>query len=199
MPTPTVETILGYLEEVAIELELHHRPVSYIFKLGCGCSVYERESVLGHLWDKCEHQESDFWCDRYAEHGRTVKHHIRTDEIETIWAGLTVEREDLDALTKRREEIKEKLVSKDTHEYVTILEQYDAINNKAPMSVLEEKGMRDAVAEWYLRHDLTPPEFEALHKVALAATALNSIIRILVNEPDTARLTLFGFCDCVEP
>lgn len=194
-PAPTVETILGHLEGVAIELELHHRPVSYIFKLGCGCSVYDKESVVGHRWDSCEHQDSEFWCDRHTEHGRTVKHHVRIDEIADIWGGLSVERGDLDALKERYEEIKKKISFKNTHEYIAILERFDAVNNKLPMNIAEEKAMRDAITNWYLREDLNPPQLEALHKVALAAIAVSSIIRTFDQEPGAERLTLFGFGD----
>jgi len=199
MPTPTVETVLGHLYDVAIELELQHRPPSYIFKLGCGCSVYEKETVLGHLWDKCEHQDSDFWCDRYTEHGRTVKHHIRIDEIADIWAGVTIERADLPALKSRSEAMTQKLVFKNTYEYVAILKTYDAVSTAVAMTVLEEKEMRDAITSWYLRENLTPPEFEVLHKVALAATALDAILETFEREPDAERLTLFGFGDHFEP
>jgi hypothetical protein len=198
MPTPTVETVLGHLYDVATELELQHRPPSYIFKLGCGCSVYEKETVLGHLWDKCEHQDSEFWCERYTEHGRTVKHPIRTDEVADIWAGLNIERADLETLKKRYEQIKDKLVSKNTHEYVAVLEKFDAINSHVSLNILEEKTMRDAIAAWYLREDLTPPQFEVLHKVALAAVALSSILKTFEREPEAERLTLFGFSDHFE-
>lgn len=70
---PTVETTLGYLIDVRDEFGLEEVSISYVFKLGCGCSVYNKEDALGHL----------------------VKHHVRIDEIDTIWAGFDVARESL--------------------------------------------------------------------------------------------------------
>jgi len=74
---PTVETSLGYLIDVRDEFGLNDEvaPISYVFKLGCGCSVYNKEDVLGHL----------------------VKHHVRIDEIDNIWAGFDVARESLNS------------------------------------------------------------------------------------------------------
>lgn len=195
---PTVETTLGHLEWVANELELRDNPISYVFKLGCGCSVYSKDDVFGHLWDKCEHQDSDFWCDRYTESGRTVKHHVRIDEIDTIWAGLDVCRSSLDKLRKKCEELEPKLDKQNTKTYVEVLKKYDIIN-PLTMTLLEEKEMRDEITAWYLKENVNPPQFEELHKLALAKIALDSIILTFETDMEAERLTLFGFADTIEP
>lgn len=161
---PTVETSLGHLEAVLELLELK-TPLSYVFKMECGCSVYNKEDVLGHLWDKCENQASEFWCERYMENGRTVKHHIRIDEIANIWAGVDIVREDLEGPI-----------------------------NLPTMSILEERQMRERIQEWYLRENVIPPQFEEIHILSLAKTALNSILAEF-EKADVERLTLFGFGD----
>jgi len=190
----TVETSLGHFEEIADELALR-RPVSYVFKLGCGCSVYNKEDVLGHLWDKCEHQDSEFWCERHTEYGRTVKHHIRVDEIDTIWAGAFVEREDVPSLRDIGQELDGKLEYKKGHDYVKILKTFEDPLRQSTMSVLEEKNMRDQITEWYLREDVKPPQFSELLILALAKIACDSIISEFEKDPDLGRLTVFGFGD----
>ena len=191
----TIETSLGHLEAVAAELHLR-LPVSYVFKLGCGCSVYDKEDVLGHLWDKCEHQDSEFWCERYAEFGRTVKHHVRINEIDTRWAGVFVLREDLVGLKNNNgEELERKLAHKNAHEYADILKTFDPIFRSNTMTILDEKNMRDQITEWYLRENVIPPEFEGLQVLALAKNAYDSILSAFAKEPELERLTLFGFGD----
>lgn len=189
---PTVETSLGHFEAVCKELGLTVEP-SYVFKLGCGCSVYNKDDVLGHLWETCENQTKDFWCDRYMDHGRTVKHHIRVDEIDTIWAGVDIERADVEKLKEVNKELDGKLEFKCAYEYVKILEKYHP-TTVATMTVLEEKTMHSLITEWFLREDVRPPQLEEIHLLALAKTALNSILCEFENA-DTERLTLFGFGD----
>lgn len=189
---PTVETSLGHLEAVLELLELK-TPLSYVFKMACGCSVYNKDDVLGHLWDKCENQASEFWCERYMENGRTVKHHIRIDEIANIWAGVDIVREDLEALRAVSKTLHDKLDFKNAHEYVRILEEYHPINLPT-MTILEEKQMRERIHEWYLRENVIPPQFEEIHILSLAKTALNSILAEF-EKADVERLTLFGFGD----
>lgn len=193
---PTVETSLGHLEAIRKNLQLKNE-LYYVFKLGCGCSVYNKDDVLGHLWDKCEHQDSEFWCERYSEHGRTVKHHLRVDEIDTIWAGVDVARDDLEHLRKRGEEINTELNFKNTHDYVKVLEVFHPIYSET-MTVLEEKQMCDQIREWYLRENIIPPIFEKLHVLALTKVALNSVLAEFELNADTGRLTLFGFGDQLE-
>jgi hypothetical protein len=197
---PTVETTLGYLIDVRDEFGLEEVSISYVFKLGCGCSVYNKEDALGHLWDKCEHQDSEFWCERYTEHGRTVKHHVRIDEIDTIWAGFDVARESLNILRAKWEELETpdgRLAFKNTREYVKILNEFDNVFRNHTMTLLEEKNMRDQITAWYLKEDVKPPQFEEIHKVALAKVALDSALTIFEKEPQTERLTVFGFDDCL--
>lgn len=197
---PTVETTLGYLIDVRDEFGLNDEaaPISYVFKLGCGCSVYNKEDVLGHLWDKCEHQGAEFWCDRYTEEGRTVKHHVRIDEIDNIWAGFDVARESLNCLREKWEELERpdsRLHYKNTREYVRILKEFDNVLRSNTMTVLEEKNMRDQITAWYLKEDIIPPQFEEIHKLALAKVALDSTLTIFEQEPQTERLMVFGFDD----
>lgn len=190
----TVETSLGHFEGIAEELGLRV-PISYVFKLGCGCSVYNKEDVLGHLWDKCEHQDNEFWCERHTESGRTVKHHVRVDEIDTIWAGAFVEREDVASLRKRGAELDQKLEYKKGHEYAKILKTFDHVLRTGTMTVLEEKNMRDQITEWYLRENVKPPQFEELQVLAQAKIACDSILSEFEKDPDLERLTAFGFGD----
>lgn len=188
-----VETSLGHLCAVCEELGISD-PISYVFKLGCGCSVYKKEDVLGHLWEKCENQGSDFWSERHMEYGRTVKHHIRVDEIDNIWAGADVVRGDLERLRKREEELDAKLVWKNTHEYVAVLEEFPP-TEKATMTVLEEKTLRTKIENWYLKEDVKPPQLELLHVLALSKIALKTILSEFDKDEDLERLTLFGFGD----
>lgn len=189
---PTIETSLGHLDAVCEELGILD-PIRYVFKLGCGCSVYTKEDVVGHLWDKCENQGSDFWSERYMEYGRTVKHHIRVDEIDNIWAGADVMRDDVERLKEREKELDAKLVWKNAHDYVKVLEDFPPSN--APLSVLEEKALRTRIEEWYLRESIIPPQIEMFHKLALAKIALKSILSEFNKGADVERLTLFGFGD----
>jgi hypothetical protein len=190
---PTVETSLGHLVAVCEELALTD-PIKYVFKLGCGCSVYTKEDVLGHLWDKCENQGSDFWSERYMEYGRTIKHHVRVDEIDNIWAGADVTRDEVERLRARDGELDAKLVWKNTHDYVRILQEFPP-TEMATMSILEEKKLRTKIEEWYLREDIKPPELEMLHTLALAKIAAINILSEFNKGEDVERLTLFGFGD----
>lgn len=65
------------------------------------------------------------------------------------------------------------------------------------MTLLEEKNMRDQITAWFLKEDVKPPQFEEIHKVALAKVALDSALTIFEKEPQTERLTVFGFDDCL--
>lgn len=62
------------------------------------------------------------------------------------------------------------------------------------MTLLEEKTMHDLVSEWFVRQDVNPPQFQEIHLLALAKTALNSILTEF-ERADVERLTLFGFGD----
>jgi len=63
------------------------------------------------------------------------------------------------------------------------------------MTILEEKNMRDQIQAWYLKEDVIPPQFEEIHKLALAKIALDSTLTIFEQEPQTERLMVFGFDD----
>jgi len=188
----SVETQLGHLETVCDELELTYRP-TYVFKLMCGCSVYSKDDVTSHTWDKCENQSSDFWCDRYMDTGRTTKHATRADEIKTIWGGAEIVRQDVERLLIRKTALEERMKFKNISEYAQILECHMPYTK--PMSLIEEKTLRDAVTAWYLKEDIIPPLLETAHLLSISYFALKAVLAAFEADATLERLTLYGFGD----
>lgn len=190
--TITIPTQLGYLENTAEKLQLKNKP-TYIFKLGCGCSVYNKVDVLSHTWAICEHQDAEFWCERYCEEGRTTKHPLKADEIEDIFGNVSIGRAELPDLLLRQKELHKECVWKNTDEYVTILRENDYINiNKKEMTLMEEKALSERIRGWFIKENLTPPEYELLHLLTVARLALDDVIASLESNETVSDVVLFG-------
>lgn len=187
----TVRTLLGYLERIAEKLNLK-QSVSYVFKLGCGCSVYQKSDIEAHLWANCENQGADFWCDRYTELGRTTKHHLRPEELESVYGNVEIGADELPALKLRQAELDSECVWKNVHHYVELLRESKTIEG-AVLTLMEEANLAADIKKWYIREDLKPPEYELLHLLALAKLAVDSVILEL--EKGASRVLLFGELD----
>jgi hypothetical protein len=186
-----VSTQLAYLGEIAEKLRLNCA-VTYVFKLGCGCSVYSKENVLAHTWEGCEYQGGEFWSDRYLEEGRTVKHHLREDEIEGIFGNVEVSRAELPGLLLRQKELVAECEWKNTHEYVKILKDTGHPVKLNDMTILEEKELAERVKAWYLKEDLNPPQYQILHFTAVALLAAEAVVVAFEEDSEVSKLVLFG-------
>lgn len=163
----------------------------WVFTMGCGCALTDKELVNKHTWKDCENPASEFWVDRFQLEGRTTVHSTNETEILEIFCRCDVDTASLPRLAEIVAESDAALAPKNGLKYYDITRRH---RNNIPetMTLLEESEMANEIREWFLENDLKPPELYPIHLATMVKLMAVETQQALKSEPNVADVTLYS-------
>jgi hypothetical protein len=163
----------------------------WVFTMGCGCALTDKESVTKHCWKDCESPASEFWVDRFQLEGRTTSHPTNETEIYEIFCRCDVDTTALPRLKEILTESNETLAPKNGIKYCDIMRRHRA-NIPECMTLLEESEMAAELRGWFLENDVKPPELYPIHLATTVKLMAEETERALTSSPEVADVTLYS-------